>query len=232
MTDLLFTLAVAALVRATALAAAVALVLALFRIRSSSTRHTAWVAVLVTMLLLPALTRVVPAIRVSVPDRALPFELAPPVRQIDTPLAELPASVPSGKGGAEAPPVAAPQLQRPDGPSSPAAPVRWDVVGLAVYLTGLAFLLVRYVIGLTQLARIRRHSRPVVAMGQQAFESAFIATPATVGLLAPRVILPATWRDWPSDTLTAVLAHERAHAARRDPLTAAAMESAMAKEMV
>jgi len=221
MTDLLFSLGIATLVRATALAAAVALVLTLFRIRSSSTRHAAWVAVLVTMLLLPVLTRVVPAIRVSVPDRALPFELAPPVRQIDTPLSELPASITSGKGGAEAPPVAAPRLPLPDEPISPAAPVRWDVVGLAVYLTGLAFFLVRYVIGLTQLARIRHHSRPVLAVGQPAFESVFIATPATVGLLAPRVILPATWRDWSSDTLTAVLAHERAHAARRDPLIAA-----------
>jgi beta-lactamase regulating signal transducer with metallopeptidase domain len=221
MTDLLFTLAVATLVRATALAAAVALVLAVFRIRSSGTRHTAWVAVLVTMLLLPVLTRVVPPIRVSVPDRALPFELAPPVRQIDTPLPELPASITSRKGGAEAPPVAMPRLQLPDAPTSPAAPVRWDVAGLAIYLTGLAFFLVRYVIGLTQLARIRRHSRPVtLANGQVIWQSTHIATPATIGLLKPRVIVPTAWREWPPEMLTAVLAHERAHCSRRDPLIA------------
>jgi hypothetical protein len=35
-----------------------------------------------------------------------------------------------------------------------------------------------------------------------------------------RVILPADWRTWPREKLTAVLAHELAHARRRDPFIA------------
>ena len=34
------------------------------------------------------------------------------------------------------------------------------------------------------------------------------------------MILPADWRTWPTETLIAVLAHEHAHRARRDPLIA------------
>ena len=223
MTDLLFSLAVATLVRATALVAAIALVLAVFRIRSSSTRHTAWVAALVVMLLLPVLTRVVPPIRVSVPERAMPARIQPfanpPVRIIDTPPPALPRSMTEG---AIAPPVAAPGIERPgSAPDSPAAPVKWDVIVAVVYLAGVTLLLVRFAIGLAQLARIRRQSRPVtMADGQVIRESAHIATPVTIGLLTPRVIVPAAWREWPPEMLTAVLAHERAHCARRDPLVA------------
>ena len=37
--------------------------------------------------------------------------------------------------------------------------------------------------------------------------------------LRPRVILPLDWPNWPAATLAAALAHERAHARRRDGLT-------------
>src|ERR1035438_2930316 len=48
--------------------------------------------------------------------------------------------------------------------------------------------------------------------------SASCATPVTVGLLRPRIILPERWNEWPRAQLDAVLIHERAHARRRDPL--------------
>src|SRR6185295_12741280 len=51
-------------------------------------------------------------------------------------------------------------------------------------------------------------------------ESAAVVTPVTVGVVSPTVLLPTTWRRWPDDTLQAILAHELAHVARRDPLVA------------
>ena len=226
MTGLLFSLAVATLVRATALIAAIALVLAVFRILSSSTRHTAWAAALVVMLLLPVLTRVVPPIRVSVPEFMVPSGAEPviarptPPRLIDTPLPELPQSM--RPEGSIAPPVGAPGTDRPGPkPGSPAAPMKWDVIVAASYLSGLTLLLVRFAIGLTQLAKIRSHSRPVTMPdGRVIWESAHLATPATIGLLTPHVVVPTAWREWPPEMMTAVLAHERAHCARRDPLIA------------
>jgi beta-lactamase regulating signal transducer with metallopeptidase domain len=221
MTDLLFSLAVAAVIRATALAAAVALILGLFRMRSSSTRHAAWATVLVVMLLMPVLTQVVPAIRVSVPERAIPLVPIAPVRHIDTPLPALPASMTLRQGGATAP-VAAP-VPEPgaDAPMPPAAPFRWNAIVFAVYFAGLAFFLVRFVIGVGQLARIRRRDCTVTELqGEPVWESTFVAAPVTIGLLTPRVILPVTWREWSPDMLNAVLAHEREHCARRDPLVA------------
>ena len=223
MIDLLLSLAAATLVRTTALAAAVALVLAVFRIRASSTRHTAWVAVLAVMLLMPILTRVVPPIRVPVSEWAVPFRIEPfvnpPVRNVDTPPAALPASM--TPDGALSAPVIAPGQKPSAPPATPAVPLRWDVLLLAVYLAGLSFLLIRFVIGLTQLARIRRHGQAVTTTGGPViWESTQVATPVTIGLVAPRVIVPAAWREWTPGMLTAVLAHERAHCARRDPLIA------------
>jgi len=50
------------------------------------------------------------------------------------------------------------------------------------------------------------------------YESNLVAAPVTVGVFAPSIILPPTWRLWPDDELRAVLAHEVAHVRRRDPL--------------
>jgi beta-lactamase regulating signal transducer with metallopeptidase domain len=43
-------------------------------------------------------------------------------------------------------------------------------------------------------------------------------SPVTIGFFRPIVILPVAWREWPAWKQDAVLAHEMAHAARRDPL--------------
>ena len=48
--------------RAALVAALVAVALTVLRVRSGATRHTAWTTVLVTMLLMPALSRLAPAV--------------------------------------------------------------------------------------------------------------------------------------------------------------------------
>ena len=51
-------------------------------------------------------------------------------------------------------------------------------------------------------------------------ESDSVRVPLITGSQLTRVILPADWREWPREKLKAVLAHELAHARRRDPLIA------------
>jgi bla regulator protein blaR1 len=48
--------------------------------------------------------------------------------------------------------------------------------------------------------------------------SAACAAPVTVGFLRPTIILPENWRSWSESQLAVVLAHEREHVRRRDPL--------------
>ena len=56
--------------RAALVAAFVAAALAALRVRAGATRHAAWTVVLVAMLLMPALSRLVPAVGVPVPSAA------------------------------------------------------------------------------------------------------------------------------------------------------------------
>jgi len=45
-----------------------------------------------------------------------------------------------------------------------------------------------------------------------------LRSPVAAGIFRPVVYLPATWNQWPATTRDAVLAHELAHLACRDPL--------------
>lgn len=212
-------------IRALVIAVAVALVLAVFRIRNSSTRHIAWAVVVMTMLLMPMLVRVAPPVRVQFPDLPPTWKLmpVPPPPRIDVPVQLLdPSPAITDERGARMSSLAAPAAN-PAGPRVPLTVpvgVRWTVLALSVYLTGLVLLLARWLIGLLHLSKIRKGSQSVEA-NIQAFESALVAVPVTVGLFRPRVILPLGWREWTADTLTAVLAHECAHVERRDPLVTA-----------
>jgi len=43
----------------------------------------------------------------------------------------------------------------------------------------------------------------------------YVAAPVTFGILRPEILLPATARNWPPETLASVMLHERAHIRRR-----------------
>jgi hypothetical protein len=90
-----------------------------------------------------------------------------------------------------------------------------------VYGLGVVVFVSRLVIGWRAMRRVARASRPVVAVEGPVYESAAIATPLTLGVFRPRVVLPTAWTTWPEETRLAVLAHERAHLRRRDPLISA-----------
>jgi len=88
-------------------------------------------------------------------------------------------------------------------------------VALLAWLLPALFLLFRLAIGVRLSGRLARESRSV---RDGVRESDRVRVPLTVGLLRPVVVLPIGWRGWSGERLAGVLAHERAHAARRDPL--------------
>jgi hypothetical protein len=204
--------------RILAAAAAVGLVLVVFRVRSGAARHAAWSAVLLAMLTMPVLTTIVPRVEVPVPSTlALDFgaiagEPAPyeaVVTPIDSELAAVETSFASTG--------AAPEAQ----PAPARFPVDWRAAALALYGAGVLFFFVRLAGGWLMARRLVAGATRVASENRApVYESAAIGTPLTTGVFSPSVLLPLAWRGWPEDKLQAVLAHENAHIARRDALVA------------
>jgi beta-lactamase regulating signal transducer with metallopeptidase domain len=209
------------------LAAAVGGILLLGRIRSGSVRHAAWSAVLGAMILMPVLPHWVPAIDVPVPSRARLVEAIPAAIEsvwID----------PNGefRDSGAGPPAPAVVASTRDSASTTPPPPRaiWPLALVGIYGAGVLFLLFRLMLGWRAVQAIVRASepidRPLSDLGRRTpaigllRESALVATPMTVGILAPRILLPSAWKLWPDEKLRAVLAHEFAHVRRRDPLVA------------
>ncbi len=92
-----------------------------------------------------------------------------------------------------------------------------------VYLAGFFAMLAYRLAGWMLLRRVIRRSKKLRTARLRAswlLESADVVSPVAVGLLHPAVLLPIGWRDWSSDTRSAVLAHEFAHLRRNDTLVA------------
>jgi hypothetical protein len=213
--------------RALLLAALVATCLGALRVRASGLRHGAWTAVLAGMLLMPVLTRIIPVFPVAVPN-------VPPGLVIHQAMQHLRDEWVPG-GGAATPTPAASQLRelaRQTGPaaSSPRQSWSWDATGLCVYVIGLLVLLTRTWSGWRQAARLIAASQPIVPpdlagiawdADDDVRESPAASVPLVVGWIRPVIVLPVDWRRWTDMDLRAVLAHELAHVARRDPFVAA-----------
>jgi len=194
-------------IRSAALIAAVALALWMFRFKDAHARLTAWTVVLVAVLLLPLASLWIPHIPVSVPRFF--------ARHQTSSLAAQPA-LPFAFRTDPAPTTA----QRSDRPG-------WPDFASALWLAVVLAMLFRLALGLRLSTRMLRAS----TLAEPGFrESDWLRVPVTVGIFRPVVVLPADWRAWPADKLQAVLAHEWAHVARRDPLRqfAASMYRALA----
>jgi Zn-dependent protease with chaperone function/tetratricopeptide (TPR) repeat protein len=199
-------------VRITLVAIAVCGIVYLFRVRSSSLRHKAWLGLLSAMLLMPVLPRLAPRLQIPVAGPAQPmtrFEAPPP-------------HIAGGAG-----PLAYRVQTQPAMPGAGASPRAFSSPGQQILLTtlnalyafGVLILLARLLSGWFLARRLSAHSSPVTVRGLTVYECANIATPVTVGVARPRILLPRGWSDWPEDKLTAVLSHEAAHVRRRDTLT-------------
>jgi len=195
------------LVRPLLLAAAAWLVLRLGNVRHPSSRHAVWTAVLIGMLLLPAVSLLAP--------------------QWELPL--LPARRPATAAGPTVPGVSivsAPRdslLTAPAAERRPAEPAAFPWPPLAssllwLYLAGLVGMAVYRLLGQALLRQVLLRSRSI--RGPWLRESADILTPVAVGVLHPTAILPVGWRAWSRQTRRAVLAHEFAHLRRHDAAVA------------
>jgi uncharacterized protein (TIGR03435 family) len=166
------------------------LLLKALRVKDASVRLAAWTAMLCGSLALPLLT-------VSVPS--LPVRMKPvPVQRTAAPAAV---------------PTRATVVFEASAPS----PKRFDWVraALIAYLTVAGVLLLRLGLGLALALRLLQRSRPTGTDGVR--ESDGVASPVTLGVIRPRILLPIDWREWDATKLAAVLAHEHSHISRRDP---------------
>jgi hypothetical protein len=195
--------------RALAITAGIAGTLALLKVRSSAARHAAWTAVLFAMILMPVLPSIVPSF-------SLPIEGLPPVSiYTDRPEIQPADWIPASPASTAETPLTTPTRPRQE----PIQSLDWPMILAIVYTFGVLAGLSRFAAGWLVMHRFGRFLSPTrfTRLGR-VFESEFAKAPMTMGLLRPRIILPADWRSWPADKLRAVFAHEAAHIRRKDPL--------------
>ena len=180
-------------VRVVLIAGTVAAILCALRISDPRARHAAWCGVLASMLLLPGYCTWGP----KAPLRVLPARDAASGMGADLTVPVSPS-----------PSIPAAAMALP--PQQAAKP---DLLWVAYLLVSGIFML-RLVHGILRANALRRRARP----GDGFLTSAECACPITLGWWRPVVVLPVGWAAWPKQELDAVLAHERAHVRRRDPL--------------
>ncbi|HTX37666.1 MAG TPA: M56 family metallopeptidase [Bryobacteraceae bacterium] len=188
-------------IRISLVALAVAIVLLLARVRSSSVRHRAWLAVLCAMLSMPVLPHLAPRVNIPVPAGAGPVG-SPIVSEVPADLSSLPVAATAASPGHAAAPIAP-----------------WPAIFLALYAAGVAAFLYRLLAGWLLARRVLAASRRISIPNLPVYESPQVSTPLTIGLAAQKILLPMDWREWPEDKLRAVLAHELAHVQRRDTIS-------------
>jgi beta-lactamase class D len=206
-------------VRAAAMAIATALVLTLFRVRDARVRHAAWSGMLLVMLLSPLAIAWGPKARV--PVRAA----EPIVRAVG--LDRLALQLPAMPRTARAQPSAT--------RSTFATFVSdWQVIACGLYLTVVLVLGLRIANGIHRVRHLLRGATPGATRTRvrlahvdgedgrhpqpEYLTHPACAVPVVAGWYRPRIILPADCHEWPAERLAMVLAHEQAHARRRDSI--------------
>jgi beta-lactamase regulating signal transducer with metallopeptidase domain len=229
------------------LLAMVGLTVCLLRWASAATRHMVWLMGLFGLLLLPALSVVLPAWQIPLlPQPKITAAAAKPF--VETPG---PAPLPSAVNRRTPEIVSEPVKAQASPLRSPAAlaeampafhanpPMHWSAWVLLVWSAGAAVAGLSVAAGVAGIVLLTRranfvHSGPLVHLRDQLcremgltrsvalFESPSGGEPAmpmTWGCLRPAILLPAGARDWPADRARVVLLHELAHVRRKDCLT-------------
>jgi uncharacterized protein (TIGR03435 family) len=184
--------------RSAALIVLAELLLRAFRIKEPAIRLASCTAILFASLAIPALTTALPPLALPIGHAAAP----PPSNSSSQPTLNAIA----------APPAATPI---PTAATSPT--FDWQSAALTLYCLTAAALLIRLATGLLLTHRLRRCSLPTT-LAPDILESPEVASPVVIGVLRPAIILPSDWREWSASTLAGVLAHERGHLRRRDPM--------------
>ncbi len=230
-------------VRSLVLGALVGLVLLLTRAKSVSLRLSAWKIVVCAALAMPILAACLPPLQITMPfanrwaefnnllklqTELRPAATSPIIQQQNH---TLPRSIVSPA------PRAAREFNKVPVPSpSRRMSIPWLRVAEILYLAIAACLAFRLAVGWFLSQRLRRSSaaieEPFVNTRFISLAASFglrrlpalaaserLAVPLTCGVARPAVLLPADWRDWDTQKLEAVMAHELSHVARRDALT-------------
>jgi beta-lactamase regulating signal transducer with metallopeptidase domain len=222
------------LVKATALVGLAALVQILFlRRASAAARHLVWIGALAGLLLLPLVSRMLPAWPVAVRVLSLPGPEATRLqpRGEGTPFATAPESLaPEAASTAPGIDTAAATSTAIAGPRS-----LFYAIAVSVYAAGIVVLLISWFAQRWQLGRFIRHA---TVIDDQAWIRLFsdcsraIGVSRSVGLLKsrernvplafgtrrPAIVVPTIAETWDEDRRRAVLLHELAHVARFDCL--------------
>jgi TonB family protein len=211
--------------RALVLAALAALLLAAVRPRRAAVRLGVWSAVLYGSVLVPLLGAVLPAV-------AWPVSVLATMQQAWTAVAP-----PSAAALLESAAVGLDSSLVADATApTTATAIPWFAGAAAIYAVGALLLLIRAGIGWRMTRRLARSARPVddgptlarvrqlaaargMSRAPRLAAADRLRVPVTMSVIDPVVLLPSEWREWSPVTLDAVLAHEVAHAARRDALT-------------
>ncbi|HXW56341.1 MAG TPA: M56 family metallopeptidase [Candidatus Cybelea sp.] len=183
------------------------------RKRSAALRHEVWLAGILVCLLVPAASPLVPAWH----SKALAFAVAR-----------------LGATGASVQDRAVTASYVVNAVSGGRVVARWVEILFGVWGLGTILLLIRLAAGFARMARGGPQARRLddvgwtqevgriseslgIARPVQLFQSADRrAMPLTWGLWQPKILIPASAIDWPSDRRRVVLLHELSHIARRD----------------
>jgi TonB family protein len=184
------------------------IILACLKRRSAALEHAIWTAVLIAILSLPALQPLLPSIKIDAPTITATPTVKIPARQSNLPQFSPGALVVTPSDGASYP---------------------WQFWTGIAYLAGLFAFSSRLIFGWIFTRRLLSDSRSIeeelwqhsdltsqVKVAVRIQESARARVPLTTEWNNTRVILPVAWREWSQQKLRTVLAHELAHAARRD----------------
>lgn len=239
-----FALLLDAALRSLVFAGFVGAMLTVCRVRGVRHKLIAWRAMLVLALAMPLLLLQIPRLPLPVPfggadgaAHAATSEVTPsaPAAQTaaTTPQRPLPSEQAQPAGSVPAGPAA--QESNSSALHGSRRAFSWPLAGLAVELAVALLMLGRVLIGAyfanRLLGRSFRIYDPVtldllaricwetgMAKTPRLAESAIVRVPVTLGIDDPAILLPAGWREWPSDELAAVLTHEASHVARQDAL--------------
>jgi beta-lactamase regulating signal transducer with metallopeptidase domain len=187
------------------LAIVVQLCLWTLRVRHPKLLLSAWTAVLVASMAMPALQRAIPSAVPALSSRSFsPAVVASPaVRSQLSPLPAISSVISSSSA------ITARVLES-------RRTSAWNAWLAGGYVLGAALLLLRVLLGLALSWRMLRATHPIAAgwaAGKRLRTSTWISTPVTI---AGHVLLPAECVNWDAPRREAVLAHEEAHVARGD----------------
>lgn len=167
-------------------------------LKRAALRHLAWTTMFGVLAVLPLAA-------LLLPPRRIVEHVAAPVADV------MPAALPV---------MAAPPPPAPLGELL--TPGNIVLALVALWLLGLAWQGLRFLVGSFGLLRLRHRSAAFAFDLQSRCEVRLARDedgPSTFGILRPIVLLPRSAESWPPARLAAVLAHEAAHVARRDAAT-------------